>query len=139
MAPKNHPLIRVYELSILLDNVEIHNRNGTVEVVTNHLLTVTGHHALAGGEVVWVEDRRCNDERNVRSVDVTCLKVAASLVSNEDLVPWEVRILVDSEAVTQRTDWCCTKLHWVTDLTLAIKAVVGLVEDGSLEDCCNIR
>ena len=49
--------------------------NCTVEVGTNHLLTVASHHALTGCEVLWCEDSWGDDEWYVRSVNVTGLKV----------------------------------------------------------------
>ena len=58
-----------------LDDIKIQAGNCTVEVSTNHLLTVASHHALTGCEVLGSEDRRGDDERYVRSVDVTSLKV----------------------------------------------------------------
>lgn len=82
------------------DDVHVEAGDRTVEVGANHLLTVTGHHALPGSEVLRSEDRRGDDERDVGGVDVACLEVAAALEADEDLVTGEVRILVNGKAVT---------------------------------------
>ncbi len=116
------------------DDVHVEAGDRSVEVGANHLLAVTGHHALPGGEVLRSEDRRGDDERNVGSVDIACLEVAAALVTDEDLVTGEVGVLVDGEAVAQGADRCSTDRHGATDLALAVDAVVGLVHDRSLED-----
>ena len=85
-----------------LDDVQISNRDCTVEVSANHLLAVASHHTLARSEVFWREDRWGDDQRNIRSINITCLKVATTLIANKNLVAWEVGVLVDREAVAQR-------------------------------------
>ena len=106
----------------ILDNVEILYGDCSIEVVTNHLLTISSHHALARSEVFWCEDCRSNDERYVRSIYVASLKVAAALIANKNLVAWEVGVLVDCEAVAQCTDLLSAKTKWCLNLTVAIKA-----------------
>ena len=120
------------------DDVHVEAGDRSVEVGANHLLAVTGHYALPGGEVLRSEDRRCDDERDVRSVDIACLEVATALVTDEDLITGEVGVLVDGEAVGERSDGCCTDLECRTDLALTVEAVAGLVEDRSLEDRSDI-
>ena len=121
-----------------LDDVHVEARNCTVEVGTNHLLTVASHDTLTWGEVLRCEDRRRYDERHVRSVDVAGLEVAATLVADEDLVPWEVRILVDSEAVAESTNLVGTDDH-AADLSLAVQRERRLEVNRSLEDGCDVR
>jgi len=120
------------------DDVHVQTGYGAVEVAADHLLAVASHHALTWGEVLWSEDGRSDDQRYVRSVDVAGLEVAATLVTDEDLVTWEVGVLVDCEAVGEAADRCCTDLECRTDLALAVEAVAGLVEDRSLEDGSHI-
>ncbi len=91
-------------LAVTSDDVEVEDRDRAVEVSANELLTVAGHHALTGCEVLWVEDRGGHDEWNVWCVDVARLEVGSTLVADEDLVPWEVGVLVDCEAVGERSD-----------------------------------
>lgn len=117
------------KLLLLLDNVEVHDRNSTVEVRANHLLSVPGHNAFTRSEVFGSEDRRGDDEWDVRSVDVSSLQVAATLVTDEDLVPWEVRVLVDSEPVGQRSHRLSTEGERRSDLSIAVELVARLVED----------
>ena len=81
------------------DNVHVHASNCTVEVSANHLLAVASHHALAGCEVFWREDGRSDDQRYVRSVDVTSLEVGSALVTDKNLVTREVGVFVDCESV----------------------------------------
>ena len=88
---------------------------------------------ILGSEYGW-----CDNEWYVRSVDVTCLKVAAALVANEDLVTREVRILVDCEAVAERADCLCTDCEWRSNLTFTIDGELWLIEDRALKDCCNV-
>ena len=94
----------LFQASDQLDDIEIEDGNGAVEVGTNHLLTVASHDTLSRGEVLRSEDGGCDNQRHVRSVDVSRLQVASTLKSNEDLVPGEVRVLVDGEAVAQGTN-----------------------------------
>ena len=113
---------------VKLDNVHVQTRDGAVEVAADHLLAVASHHAFAWGEVLWCEDCRGDNQRHVRCIYVTCFEVASTLVTDEDLVTWEVGVLVDSEAVAQAADRCCTDREGGTDLALAVEAVAGLVE-----------
>jgi len=96
----------------LSDNVHVHTGDCTVEVSANHLLTVASHNALTGCEVFWCEDGWGDDEWYVRSVDVTSLEVGTSLVTNKDLVAWEVGVLVDCETVAQGTNLFSTDAEW---------------------------
>ena len=82
-----------------LDDVEIEDGHGAVEVGTNHLLAVPGHDSLTWGEVLRREDGRCDNQRHIRSIDITGLQIASALEADEDLISGEVRILVDREAV----------------------------------------
>ena len=90
-----------------LDDVEIKAGHGAVEVGTNHLLAVARHHAFTWGEVLRRKDGRCDNQRHVRSVDVSSLQVASALEADEDLISGEVRILVDREPVAQGADLLC--------------------------------
>ena len=116
------------------DDVHVEAGYGAVEVAADHLLAVTSHHALSWGEVLGSEDGGSDDQWDVRSVDVAGLEVATTLVTDEDLVTWEVGVLVDGEAVAQAANGCCTDREGGTDLALAVEAVAGLVEDRSLEN-----
>ena len=120
------------------DDIEIEDCDCAVEVRPNELLAVAGHHALTGCEVLWVEDRGGDDEWNVWSVDVAGLEVGAALVADEDLVPWEVGVLVDCEAVRERADLLAADRHWRGDLALAVECVGGAVVHRCLEDRRNI-
>jgi hypothetical protein len=122
-----------------LDDVHIETRDSSVEVRAHHLLAVAGHHALSRGEVLRREDRRGDDERDVRGVHVAGLEVGAALVADEDLVPGEVRILVDREAVAQRADLLGADGHRRADLTGAVDAVRRLVVHRGLEHRGDVR
>jgi len=92
------------QLALRLYDIQVEYCDCPVKIGPNHPLTVASHDSLARCEIVWVEDCRSNDKWNVRSVDVTRLEVTTTLVADEDLVPWEVGILVDCEAVAQSTN-----------------------------------
>ena len=79
--------------------MKVHDCNCTVEVGTNHLLTVASQDTLTRGEVLRREDRRSDNQRHVWSVDIASLQVASALITDEDLIPWEVGILVDRKAI----------------------------------------
>jgi len=96
-SPKATPFTEIR--SVRSDDVHVHAGHGAVEVSANHLLAVAGHNTLARSEILWREDCWCDNQRNIRSVDVAGLEVAAALVTDEDLVTGEVGILVDGEAV----------------------------------------
>ena len=116
------------------DDVHVEAGYGAVEVAADHLLAVASHHALTWGEVLWSEDGGSDNQWDVRSVDVAGLEVASTLVTDKDLVTWEVGVLVDCEAVAQAADRCCTDREGGTDLALTVEAVAGFVEDRGLED-----
>ena len=65
--------------------------NQTVHIRSDHLLSVTSHHALAGNEVLGTEDRRGDLERYIRSVYIATLKEATALTTNKDRITGEVR------------------------------------------------
>ena len=90
-----------------LDDVEIEDGNGAVEVGTNHLLAVASHNTLTWGEVLRCKDGRCDNQRHIRCIDITGFQVASALEADEDLISGEVRILVDREAVAQCADLLC--------------------------------
>ena len=108
------------------------------KVAANHFLTVASHYTLTWCEILWCEDGWCDNEWNVWCVDVTGLEVGTALVADEDLVTREVRILVDCEAVAERTDCLCTDCEWRSDLTFTVDGELWLIEDRALEDCCNV-
>ena len=137
--PRRGARVGLKRLLIRLDDVHIQACNCTVEVGTNHLLTVASHNTLTWGEVLWSEDCRCNDEGYIRSIYITGLKVATALITNKNLVAWEVRVLVDRETVAQCTNRCCTQREWLADLSISVKAVLRLVKNRSLEDGCDLR
>jgi len=110
------------------DGCHVEAGDGAVEVATDHLLAVPCHDALTRSEVLRGEDGGGDNQRNVGSVDVAGLEVASTLEADEDLVPGEVRILVDREAVADCTDWGGAHCEWVANLTLAIDRDVWLVE-----------
>ena len=102
------------QCSVSLDDVHVRNGDASIEVASNHLLTVAIHDTLTRGEVLRCKDRRSDDKRHVRSIDIASLKVASALVADEDLVPWEVRILIDREAVAKSTNILGTANHSTT-------------------------
>ena len=87
-----------------LDDVEIEDGNGAVEVGTNHLLAVASHNTLSRGEVLRSEDGRRDNQGHVRSVHISSFQVASTLKSNKDFVTGEVRVFVDRETVAQGTN-----------------------------------
>lgn len=120
------------------DDVHVEHLHHAVEVASDHLLAVASHNTLTWREVFRCEDRWRNDEWNVWAVDVARLEVASALVSDKDLVPWEVRILVDREAVGNRSDVLCTDGEWRTHLAVAVHRELWLVEHGALKDGANV-
>lgn len=58
-----------------LDDVEIEDGNGAVEVGTNHLLAVASHDSLSRGEVLRREDGRRDNQGHVGSIHVAGLQV----------------------------------------------------------------
>ena len=121
------------------DDVHVEAGHGAVEVAADHLLAVAGHDTLSRCEVFRSEDRRSDDERDVRSVDVAGLEVAAALEADEDLVPGEVRILVDREAVAQGTDLLGADRERSADLSGAVDAVARAVVRPSFENRGDVR
>ena len=65
----------LFQASDQLDDVEIEDGNGAVEVRTDHLLAIPGHHALARSEVFRSEDGRRDNQGHVGSIDVSSLQV----------------------------------------------------------------
>lgn len=65
----------LFQASDQLDDVEIEDGNGAVEVRTDHLLTIPGHHALTRSEVLRSEDGGRDNQGHVGSVDVAGLQV----------------------------------------------------------------
>ena len=122
-----------------LDNVHVEAGNCSVEVSTYHLLTVASHYTLTRCEIFWREDGWGDDKRNVRSIDEACLKVATALVTDEDLVTWEVGVLVNGEAVTKCTDLLCTHCERSTNLAVTVEAVCRTIKNRCFKDCCNVR
>src|SRR3954471_1829578 len=70
-----------------LDDVHVHHGDRTVKIASHKLFSVASHHTLARSEIVRGVDRRGDDERHVRGVDVSGLEEAPALVSHEDLRP----------------------------------------------------
>ena len=83
----------------MLDDIHTQASDGSIEIVTNHLLAVSCHNSLPWCKVLGGEDGRSDDEGHVRSVDVASLKITATLVTDKDLVTREVGVFVDHETV----------------------------------------
>ncbi len=126
-------------MTFMSNHIHVENRNGPVKVRANHFLAVAGHHTLTRCEILRGKDGRGDDQRNVRGVDVAGLEVGAALVADEDLVTWEVRILVDREAVRDGTDCLGADGERRTDLALTVDRELGLVEHRGLEDGADVR
>lgn len=72
------------------DDVHIENGDRSEEVTSYHLLAVSCHQALTRCEVFWTVDDWGKDERYVWGVDVSAFEEGRALVTNQDLVGWEV-------------------------------------------------
>ena len=131
------PCYPLWTNSPRLDDVHIQTSDSTVEVRTNHLLSVASHDTLTWGEVLWSEDCRCDDKRYVWSIHITSFKVRTTFVSDQDLVAWEVRIFVNSESVRKITDLLSTDRD-SRSLSLTVDGVRRLVHYRSFKDGSNV-
>src|SRR3989344_4937783 len=109
------------------------------KIATYHLLSVAGHYSLPRREIFGSKDRRSDNQRNVRSIDISRLQVVLALISYEHLIRREVGIFVDSEPVLQRSHRLSAQRERVRNLPARINVHQWPPGDGRLKDRGDLR